>query len=151
MASEGYFTREAYDFLRDLIEASMQGMTTYREEVDSATRKVYPRVRAFHPTWDHLHRLFEHQAGAVSNLAEEAVTVLYTLMSFQYVISSRKKKGRHARPLPRGHGVHVMRQILMQRIRNTALSDAEVVLSQLEQVEMVLRSRSPSSSSSPLS
>ena len=76
LLSERYFSSDAYDYLKLLIKESMQGDVTYREEDDPRTRKQYSHIRTFRPRWYHMYRVFEHQAGSMAILADEAVTVL---------------------------------------------------------------------------
>ena len=124
----------------------MQGDDIYQDEVDSATRRRYARVRRFTPRWSTCTAVFEHQAGAMANLADEAVTVLYTTMSFRDVVAFHsRKRGRNARPPLRRQDVPIMRQILRRRIRNTALSDADVYLRQLTEIEAMVEASSPRS------
>lgn len=136
--AETYFTADAYAYLRALIDTALQGDVVYVDEDDSATRKRYERTRRFRPRWAHMYKLFEHQAGSMANLADEAVTVLYTTMSFRDVMAFHKKKGKNARPRVRCQDRAVMRRIVLQRIRNTALSDAHEFLRQFLEVEAVL-------------
>lgn len=133
-----YFTTEAYEYLERLIEVCTQGRVTHADEMDPCTRKQYKRVRAFEPAWDYMFRVFEHHAGSMTTLADEAITVLYTTLSFRDVITSQKKKGKHARPTIRRQGVDVMRRAVVQRIRNMAFSDVSLFLNQLVQVEQIL-------------
>lgn len=135
LASERYFSPAAYAYLRGLLAVAMQGDTSYADEVDPRTRRTYRRVRTFRPRWECLHRVFEHQAGAMANLADEAVTVLYATIRFEDVLAAQRRKGRAARPPIREQGVQTMRDIVVQRIRSMAFSDVDAFLRELEQVE----------------
>jgi SpoVK/Ycf46/Vps4 family AAA+-type ATPase len=135
LASEAYFHPDAFEYLQRLVEACTDGDTTYVEQFDSATRRSYRRVRTFTPAWDHMHRLFEHHAGSMTNLADEAVTVLYNTISFKDVVTVQRKRGRNARPHIRQQPVATMRNVVLQRIRSMALSDTDAVARQFEQVE----------------
>ena len=133
-----YFTPEAYEYLERLIEVCTQGRVTHADEIDPCTRKMYKRVRAFQPSWEYMFRVFEHHAGSMTTLADEAITVLYTTISFRDVITSQKKKGKHSRPTIRRQGIDVMRRAVVQRIRNMAFSDVALFLDQLGHVEHVI-------------
>ena len=134
-----YFTQDAYDYLERLIALCTQGEVSHTDEFDPATRRSYKRVRRFAPEWEYLHRLFEHHAGSMSNLADEAITILYTTISFRDVIAAqKKKKGRSGRPTIRKQEAGVMRRVVEQRIRNMAFSDTEPFLRQLAQAEQLL-------------
>lgn len=132
-----YFTTDAYAYLERIIAVSTQGEVTYSEEHDPCTRKAYRRVRTFTPSWEYMFRVFENYAGSMSNLADEAMTVLYTTITFRDVITCRKKKGRNARPNIRQQGIDVMRKVIVQRICNMAFSDATLFVRQLSQVEQL--------------
>ena len=132
-----YFTDTAYEYLQRVIDVSTQGDDTYSDEYDPCTRRSYRRVRTFTPSWEHMFRVFEHSAGSMSNLADEAITVLYTTITFRDVIMCQKRKGRNARPVIRKQGVDIMRRVIVQRIRNMALSDAPLIIKQLAQVEQL--------------
>ena len=133
-----YFTADAYVYLERLIDVCTQGRVTYADGIDPCTRKMYKRVRTFEPTWDYMFRVFEHHAGSMTTLADEAITVLYTTISFRDVITSQKKKGRHSRPTIRRQGIDVMRRAVIQRIRNMAFSDVSLFLNQLGHVEHII-------------
>jgi len=141
-----YFTEDAYDYLEQLIEVCTEGRVTHADEMDPCTRKTYRRVRTFQPSWDYMVRVFENHAGSMTTLADEAITVLYTTISFRDVMTSHKKKGRHARPTIRRQNVDVMRRAVVQRVRNMAFSDVSMFLTQLGQVEQIIQGRRASSS-----
>ena len=130
-----YFSNDAYCYLRALIAVSLQGEISYVDEFDNATRRSYKRVRQFRPTFEYMYRIFAHQAGSMANLADEAITVLYTTLNFADVARCYKKKGRPARPDLPQQGISTMKRIVVQRIRNMALSDSDVFLRQFQQVQ----------------
>ena len=133
------FTDPAYKYLQCIISISMEGDVNYCNEHDPGTRRDYIHVRHFRPRWAHMYKLFEHQAGSMSNLADEAITVLYTTLSFKEVISFHKRKRvRNCRPTVRRQGIPAMQRILVQRIKNIALSDADDFLRQFREVEHIV-------------
>jgi SpoVK/Ycf46/Vps4 family AAA+-type ATPase len=137
LESEDYFTKDAWAYLRALIERCTHGTTVYVEEEDKATRKVYKRVRVFQPTWELMYQIFENQAGSMTNLADEAVTVLMTTIRFADVVAAHKAAGDAPPPIRR-QDRSVMRDIVQQRVLNAALSEADAFLAQLEQVESLI-------------
>ena len=106
----------------------MQGDVTYREEDDPRTRKQYSHIRTFRPRWYHMYRVFEHQAGSMAILADEAVTVLYTTIRFDDIIYN-------VRPEIHEQSLNVMRTVIVQRILNMALSESDEFLRELAQIE----------------
>lgn len=142
LASEDYFTADAWAYLRAMVHVCTRGEVRYCAEEDADTRLTYERVRVFVPAWDKLYRLFEHQAGSMTLLADEAVTVLMTKLPF----FSCRRTLRGASPSPSlttfpAQDRTVMRDILAQRILNEARSEADAFFVQLEQVEGVVRKR----------
>ena len=142
LASEQYFSSEAFDYLRKMIELCLQGDVSFREEVDASTKKTYKRVIHFSPHWEYMYHVFEHQAGSMANLADEAITILYKKIKWSDVVSSQKKRGRNGRPAIRQQGVETMQHIITQRIRNMALSDAEAYIKQMNQMQTSILIRS---------
>lgn len=138
--SDGYFDADAWKYLRDIIHTCTRGTVEYVEEMDDSTRRRYKRVRRFVPAWDLLYSIFENQAGSMTNLADEAVTVLLGTITYQDVINTQKKMGGvgGVRPPIRTQPRSIMRIILVQRIESTALSHADAYLEQLAQVEGLL-------------
>ena len=146
-ATSGSFTEQAYDYLRRIITISMDGDVIYCNERDPGTRKEYSRVRHFRPRWGYMYRLFEHQAGSMANLADEAVTVLYTTLSFKEVITFHKRKrAKHSRPPIRRQGIPTMQCILLRRIQNVALSDSDEFMRQFREVESIVNANAEASS-----
>lgn len=139
LESEGYFNRDAWTYLQNLVQTCTRGTVTFEDESDDSTRKRYKNVRVFQPTWEYLYTLFENQAGSMTNLADEAITVLMGTISYQEVINTQKKLGGGSnRPPIKMQSKSVMRDIVVQRILNTALSNADNFLAQLEQVESLI-------------
>ena len=133
------FTDQAIEYLQRIISMSMDGDVIYCNEHDSGTRREYTRVRHFRPRWAYVYRLFEHQAGSMANLADEAITVLYTTLSFREVISFHKRKrAKHARPPIRRQGIPTMQRILLRRIQNLALSDSDEFVRQFHEIERIV-------------
>jgi len=137
LVSDSYFTTEAVEYLRRLFMVCTQGDVSHMDEFDSATRRTYKRVRCFRPSWEYMYQVFEHQAGSMTNLADEAITVLYTTITFEEVFEQRKR-GRTTRPCIRDQGVDIMRRVIIQRIMNMSFSDSDMFLKQLLQVEQIL-------------
>ena len=71
----------------------------------------------------------------MTNLAEEAVTVLMRTVTYKEVAAVQQKTQGIARPGIRRQSRDVMRLIVEQRVRNSALSDAERFLDELAVVE----------------
>lgn len=136
--SEAYFTPDAWKYLHEIVRYSLQGTVEYIDEEDSSTKTTYMNVRKFVPQWIHMYKLFEHQAGAMANLADEAVLTLFANISFEELSTVLKKTGGIARPTIRQQDKSVMRDILVQRILNTALSESESFMLQLEQMESLI-------------
>ena len=135
LESEDYFTLDAWAYLRSLLHYSLQGVVEYDEEEDSSTKMIYRNVRTFVPQWTFLYQLFEHQAGSMANLADEAVLTLFATMTFEDMYMTLHKMD--TRPTIRQQNKSVMRDIIVQRILNTALSESEHFLMQLEQGEQL--------------
>ena len=135
--SDAYFTDEAWEYLGDLLTACTGGEITYDdEEYDRATRLTYKRVRRFKPTFPLLYRLFENQAGSMTNLAEEAVTVLMRTVTYKDAAAvAQKTKGIARATVRMAQPRSVMRDIVVQRIRNSALSEASDYLDELDNAE----------------
>ena len=135
-----FFTDQAYEYLRLVIRMSIEGEVIYCNDRDPGTRREYPRVRHFRPRWSHVYKLFEHQAGSMANLADEAITVLYTTLSFKEVIAFHKRKrAKHSRPPIRRQGIPTMQRILLRRIHNLALSDADEFVRQFREIERIIQ------------
>jgi len=130
LASHDYFTDEAWDYLRRLLAAATSGETVCEpEEYDGAVRTSFRDVLCFVPAHPRLHRLFENQAGSMTNLAEEAVTVLMRTVSFREAAAA----GAPRAPVAiRTQPVGVMRQIVMRRVVNSTLSEASAFVAELE-------------------
>ena len=134
---EAYFAREAWRYLTNVVRTATQGITTHVDEFDPATRRTYHGTRRFVPRHELVHRLFENQAGAMVTLAEEALQVLMALLPYDAEV----RQGDRHRFGP--HGLEVMRSILEQRIRNSALSDAEPYLAELNSLDRNVRAHTP--------
>jgi DNA replication protein DnaC len=139
IASAEYFSAEAVSYLRDLVRICTAGKVEYREEYDPGTRRTYRNVRSFKPDWDMLYAIFENQAGAMTNIAEEALSVLMANVSFQDVIASQKKNLAVAvRLLPPRQPKETMRLIVERSIARVGLSDTDLFLAQLREVESLI-------------
>lgn len=139
--SEDYFSASAWRYLQSLSELCTQGDVTYiPEEEDTSTNKVYYNVRHFEPRFPLMYTLFENQAGSMTNLAEEAVLLLMRSVSFKTAVAVQQRTGGIARAaIPPEQPPEVMREIIVQRIYNSALSDAPEYLAELERVESEMR------------
>lgn len=137
LISEAYFTPEANEYLRRLVDTCLEGRVVYHTEDDAATRQTYRRVRTFEPRWEFLYEIFKNQAGAMTLLADEAITVLMTTVSFDDALIAHTA-GSATRPTFRPQDVAVMHDIVVQRITNNALTEATDFMSQLSQVEHLL-------------
>lgn len=132
-ASVEYFTDDAWDYLRTLIDVSTQGEVVYiSEEADTSTKKTYFNVRHFVPRFPLMYTLFENQAGSMTNLAEEAILVLMKTVSFKTLRTGLDASLPNIQQQPVG----VMRQIIVQRIYNSALSQSPEYLDELERAEV---------------
>ena len=137
--SEAYFSEDAWAYLRELVRLATRGAVTYdEEEYDRATHRTYRRVRRFAPDWPHLHTLFENQAGSMTNLAEEAITVLMRTVSYKEAVAVHQRTKGIARATIREQPRATMRAIVVQRIQNSALSGADAFLDELESLESVM-------------
>lgn len=138
LPSEQYFTPEAFLYLKLLSEEATSGDNVLIEEADPSTRKRYTNVLSFRPRWDKMYSVFQHQAGSMANMADEAVTVLYTTITFNDILKSQKKKRKSLRPPIKRQGVETVRLIVRKRIRSIALSQSDAFISQLVQVENII-------------
>lgn len=135
LESDNYFTPDAWEYLFNLLAYATDRTITYEDDNDPTTKKTYMSVRRVVPRWPYLYQIFEFQAGSMAILADEAITVLYSTISFADVFNVQRRTDGIARPVIRSQDRSVMRNIVMQQIQKTALSDAELFLSQLEQIE----------------
>ena len=137
ISSSDYFTNAAWKYLHNLIDTCTKGGVVYKEEYDQATRRTYRRVGTFTPMWDHMYTIFENQAGSMTNLADEAITVLMCTISFQEVMDAHKKVG-NVRPPIAMQPLEVMRTIITQSIMKSSFSNSPLFLAQLQQVESLI-------------
>lgn len=139
LESERYFTEEAWDYLRSLLAACTEGTMYFdAEEYDASTNKTYQNVARFVPRYPLMYALFENQAGSMTNLAEEAITVLMRTVTYEEAITVQQRTRGIARASIRTQDGVVMRDIIVQRISNSALSQADQVLHELGVVEDTL-------------
>ncbi len=132
LESRSYFSEEAWRYLTLLIAYCTSGHNeTIQEEHDRATRQTYKGVQRFSPTYPHMYQLFMNQAGSMTNLAEECVTVLMSHMPF----GDATRKPRVAVTFPRNLSVSVMKRVIRQRIMNSALSKTPSFLRELTFIE----------------
>lgn len=138
LESDAYFTREAWAYLQSLVALSTSGCARMEpEEYDRATNRTYSNTPRFVPHFPHLYTLFENQAGSMTNLAEECVTVLMSQLPFQG--SHRSLRGDSlVVEFPRNQPLAVMQQVVRQRVLNSALSSAPVYFSELQVVEQMI-------------
>lgn len=139
LASDNYFTADAWNFLRDVIHTCMSGTVSFVEEYDAATRRTYSNVRKFYPSWRYMYQIFRYQAGSMVNLAEEAIAVLMDTVPFEDALRAvRAVPGATLQPTFRAQSRGVMRRIIERMIRKSALSVVEQYLLELEQIESLL-------------
>lgn len=132
LTSYAYFHPTAWRYLTMLIAYCMSGHTeVIPEEYDRATRQSYTNVYNFTPTYPHMYQLFMNQAGSMTNLAEECVTVLMTIVPF----GDATRRPRAEVAFPKDQGVHVMKQVIRRRIMNSTLSTAPHFLQELMLIE----------------
>jgi DNA replication protein DnaC len=140
LESTSYFNDDAWSYLENLIYLCTRGITQYTEEFDTATLKTYHHVLSFKPNFEFLYTIFENQAGSMTNLADEAITVLMGMISYKQVIDARKKNsGINVCPLIQQQPRSVMRHIVVQTIIKSSFSHYTRFLAQLEQVETLIR------------
>lgn len=135
LESDDYFTPEAWQYLRSLLTESVQGESYQTEEYDDSTKRTYKNVKTFVPRYDLMYSLFENQAGSMTLLADEAITLLYTTISYEDVFAMQKKAGSNVRPVIKMQSVGVMRDIVAQRIGTMALSLSDEYMVQWQEVE----------------
>lgn len=135
VASEEYFDDDAWEYLSRLVQRATKGSVDTVDEYDQATRRSYAHQRVFRPYHDLLYILFENQAGSMTNLADEAVTVLMESVTFEELASVQKKTHGEGRPLIRRRGEQVMRRVVEQSIVRSSFSLTPLVLAQLRRVE----------------
>lgn len=117
------FRSDAWRYLHKIVRAATHGVTQHVEEYDAATRCKYSPVALFIPAHPFLHQIFENQAGSMVTLAEEAVQVLLSKQPFD-------SAGKYAQV-----GEEGIKEILEQRIYNSALSNAELYINDLRSAE----------------
>lgn len=130
-----YFHADAWVYLRGLIAECMRGRVAYEDRDDPATGKWYRNVRVFHPDHPRMYTLFHHQAGSMTNLADDALGVLINTLTFDQV--SAAKRGM-TRPVLYNQDQDVMRAVILQRIDNTALSEVDDYMADFVRVERLL-------------
>lgn len=134
------FTDDAWHWLRALVTQAHAGAWERADggEFDRATRTTYPPETRFVPAYPKLHTLFENQAGSMVNLAEEAVTFLTNIISFEQCHTS--DEGIDVRtadfPVP-AQDRSAMRKIVLMRVRNTAMSNVEDFVTELNAIPRV--------------
>ena len=152
LLSSSFFCDAAWSYLHSLITMCKQGTEERVEEYDPATKRVYNNVLRFRPRWTHMHALVANQAGSMTILADEAITVLMRVLPFSRVAlhtggdrigrdTHRKRKeqlGNNEPPFPLNQPVPVMRQAILNTIHKTCLSDTEVCLSQMRMIESMM-------------
>ncbi len=119
------FTQKAWNYLQKLIEYSMEKRPMTEGEKaaplveDSKTKQKYPPVIQLY-TKTHMYKLFENQAGSMTNLAEEAILSLLDTVEHQSikyndtmetVVYNLKQQG-----------VEKMKELIKTRIENMSLS-----------------------------
>lgn len=138
LESSDYFDADAWRYLHNLIEICTSGTTECTEEYDAATRKTYYNVPSFKPHFEFLYTVFQNQAGSMTNLADEAITVLMGMTPYAPVPVPKMQKRSHDRSLIQRQSVGVMRRIVVQTIMKSSFSHYWRFLHQLEQVERFL-------------
>lgn len=138
LESTSYFSCDAWEYLRRLIDVCTDGDVEYREEHDQSTRKTYQKVRVFKPTWEYMYKIFENQAGSMTNLADEAIMILMCTISYQRVIEQQQKNKPISFPLIQEQPVHVMRDVIVQTIMKSSFSEASVYLAQLSHIDSII-------------
>lgn len=138
--STDYFTPDAWEYLEHILSESMKGEHFLIEEHDESTMKTYKNVKSFLPKYELMHSIFENQAGSMTNLAEEAITVLISSIPFEELHSFQRRVGNTtARPPITAQNKDVMRDIVVQRVLNSALSLSDEYLKELEVMEATFR------------
>lgn len=132
LSSRHYFSDDAWAYLRALVCVSRQGRVVVRDEYDEGTREWYRDVRTFEPSWPKVHTLFAHQAGAMANLADEALTVLAASMPF----TAHRNRARSAHIEVQGR--ETMRRVVVATIQRTAFSDVVSFLDELKRAERLV-------------
>lgn len=133
--SHSYFTEEAWMYLTQIVAFSTSGrVDTIPEEYDSGTRQIYKNVTRFLPSYPHMNQLFMNQAGSMTNLAEECITVLVSKVPLSDPRGCRNYSlGKYT--LPRMNGVSVMKRVVRQRILNSSMSAVPLYMRELEFME----------------
>ena len=136
LESEQYFTDDAWSYLTELIRICTSGHSTWKaEEYDRSTRCNYHHIHKFVPSFPYMYQLFEHQAGSMTNLAEECITVL---MSKSPIASVVHKRTRSWVPFSLRQPRSVMQQVIRKRIANSALTSTPQFIHELELIEECL-------------
>jgi DNA replication protein DnaC len=134
LRSDDYFDAKAWRWLKKVIELCTDGIYQTADEYDGATCRTYPQVRHFVPAWPRLYTLFETQAGAMVNLADEALSVLMTTIRYEDVIAVLD-----AAVGITTQSVDVLRTVIVQRILHTTLSESDLYLDEFTRLELVMR------------
>jgi hypothetical protein len=140
LESTDYFDDAAWSYLEAIVEESLSGTDIYVDEEDASTKKMHENVRVFDPKWTYMYTIFQNQAGSMTNLADEAITVLMRTLSFQSIFNTKQKnKGVDVRPHISQHGVAVMRDVLLQTILKSSFSNYEQFVAEFVRIEDIIR------------
>ena len=138
LASVGFFTSQAWAWLKNLISAATSGENVMMAEweFDEATRTSYPPERIFRPLYPYMFELFKNQAGSMTNLAEEAASVLARSVSFASASTQARRRRRSGWTLEiEMQDVEIMRRVIQSRINHTAMSQTDTFFAELEHIE----------------
>ena len=134
LESSSYFTDDAWAYLEHLIRYCMSGkVVVENEEYDRATRCTYKNNIHFTPNFPNMYRLFENQAGSMTNLAEECVTILMRKAPFGD--GTRRPRNSSNSSIPLRQPTKIMEQVIKQRVLNSALSAAPSFFQELRCIE----------------
>lgn len=140
LESQQYFSPQAWEYLRRLIEIATEGDKSLVEEEDTSTRKRYKDVVTFSPKFPYVYQLFSNQAGSMTNLADEAVRILMSRVDYKNVAMMQKKNaGVDVQvPIPM-QGVETMKMVVVHRILNMALSLSYLFMEELEKIHDLIK------------
>lgn len=137
--STDYFDDIAWLYLEAIVEECLSGTEVYVDEEDTSTKKTHENVRIFQPKWKFMYTIFQNQAGSMTNLADEAITVLMRTLSFQSIFNTKQKnRGVDIRPQISQQGVGVMRDVILQTILKSSFSNYEQFIGEFVRLEDAL-------------
>jgi len=132
-----YFDNDAWRYLSRVLSESTSGENVLKDEYDESTKKTYYNIKQFEPAFPLMFQIFKNQAGSMTILAEEALTVLFAKIQFKEIFESQKRGCEKIQITT--HSRMTMREIICSRINNCMLSNANDTISELSEIEFTMK------------